>query len=100
MHAGLHHQDGDAFDVSEPIPLHWPVPKDKQVRLALHFESEIPSEVFLSGVTGLNTVPLQFVYNVLRRIISEGVDRDKIGPDDRGVERFGAKRNDGAKRHS
>ena len=71
MHAGLHQQDWDALDVSEPIPLHWPVPKNKQVRLAFYFESEIPSEVFLYGIAGLNAVPLQFVYNVLRCIISK-----------------------------
>ena len=52
-------------------------PMTNRCALPSDFESEIPSEIFLCGVTGLNAVPLQFVYNVLRRIISERVTETK-----------------------
>ncbi len=71
MHAGLYQQDRDTLDVSEPIAFYRAEAKDKQVRPAFHFESEIPAEVLLYRIAGLDAVPLQFVHNVLGRIVSK-----------------------------
>ena len=46
-------------------------PRTNRCALPFHFESEIPAEVLLYRIAGLDAVPLQFVHNVLRRIVSE-----------------------------
>jgi hypothetical protein len=86
MRLRFEEQHRNAFDIPQPVPLHWPVANDKKVRVPSDLEAKIPAEILLFRFAGRDALLSQFKDEMLRNVIAERVNGSKVRPHDCSVE--------------
>src|SRR4051794_24564011 len=86
MRLRFEEQHRNAFDIPQPVPLHWPVANDKQVRVPSDLKPKIPAEILLFRFAGCDALLSQLKDQMLRNVIAERVHGSEVRPHDCGVE--------------